>query len=187
MSEESQGLDPYAAVLADLKAKRDQIDEAIRVIESLRSGVVSSATGPHSAAPHQPHQPKEGEFLGMSIPDAVKKLLASRRKTMNNADIVAALQAGGLAMTSKDPQNTVGSVLTRRFNTVGDIVRVGRGIWGLQEWYPNRNFKRDRKPQSEEASDTASDANRTEDATTDSSEPAQPSEQPQTDPWDLGS
>jgi DNA-directed RNA polymerase delta subunit len=32
-------------------------------------------------------------------------------------------------------------VLTRRFHNVGDIVRVGRGTWGLPEWYPNRNFK----------------------------------------------
>jgi len=30
---------------------------------------------------------------------------------------------------------------TRRFEKVGDIVRVGRGIWGLKEWYPNRSFK----------------------------------------------
>ena len=33
-------------------------------------------------------------------------------------------------------------MLTRRFNEVGDIVRVGRGTWGLQEWYPNVSFKR---------------------------------------------
>lgn len=24
---------------------------------------------------------------------------------------------------------------------VGDIVRVGRGTWGLKEWYPGRSFK----------------------------------------------
>lgn len=44
-------------------------------------------------------------------------------------------------LTSADPVNVVGSVLTRRFNQVGDVVKVGRGIWGLKEWYPGRNFK----------------------------------------------
>ena len=31
--------------------------------------------------------------------------------------------------------------MTRRFIQVGDIVKVGRGIWGLKEWYPNWSFK----------------------------------------------
>jgi len=44
-------------------------------------------------------------------------------------------------MNSKEPANTIGSVLTRRMNEVGDVVRVGRGTWGLREWYPNRSFK----------------------------------------------
>lgn len=30
----------------------------------------------------------------------------------------------------------------RRFNVQGDIVKVGRGVWGLAEWYPGRNFKK---------------------------------------------
>ena len=34
------------------------------------------------------------------------------------------------------------SVLTRRYNETGDIVRVGRGVWGLKEWYPGRNFNK---------------------------------------------
>jgi hypothetical protein len=35
----------------------------------------------------------------------------------------------------------LGAVLTRRSQQKGDIVKVGRGIWGLKEWYPNRSFK----------------------------------------------
>lgn len=44
-------------------------------------------------------------------------------------------------MTSNDPVNVIGSVITRRFKDVGDVVKVGRGIWGLREWYPGRTFK----------------------------------------------
>ena len=72
---------------------------------------------------------------------AAKKLLASRRTPMRNPDIYAALKAGGLVLQSKEPINTIGSVLTRRFLEQGDIVRVDRGVWGLKEWYPGRSFK----------------------------------------------
>ena len=65
---------------------------------------------------------------------------------MTNAEIVTALKQGGLVMSSNtDPQNIVGSVLTRRFDKIGDIVRVARGTWGLKEWYPNRSFKKESK------------------------------------------
>ena len=45
-------------------------------------------------------------------------------------------------MNSVDPINTVGSVLTGRANVVGDIVKVGRGVWGLASWYPGRSLKK---------------------------------------------
>jgi DNA-directed RNA polymerase delta subunit len=77
----------------------------------------------------------------MSIVDATKKLLGMRKRSMSNTEILAELKAGGLVLTSAEPLNVVGSVLTRRFNQVGDVVRVGRGVWGLKEWYPGRSFK----------------------------------------------
>lgn len=141
MTVESQGFDPYDAVLADLRAKREQIDQAIQIIEAVRGGAgASPAVGPNT--PQGGGIDGPGAFLGMTIPDAAKSLLAARRRPLNNADIVAALKGGGLHMNSVDPINTVGSVLMRRFNQVGDIVRVGRGVWGLAEWYPNRSFKK---------------------------------------------
>ena len=143
MSTESQTVDHYEAVLADLRAKREQIDQAIQVIEALRGNATAPATQKlPSVSQVDADVDGPGAFLGMTIVDAAKKLLASRRRTMSNTEIVNALKAGGLAMNSNDPINTVGSVLTRRFNTVGDLVRMGRGIWGLAEWYPGRNFKK---------------------------------------------
>ena len=136
MSTESTDFDPYAIVLADLKAKRDQIDQAIQAIESVRSGGASPPTNASSVdAPT-----REGAFLGMSISEATKALLQSRRKQLNNTEILAALKAGGMVLNSADPLNTVGAVLTRRAKETGDLVKVGRGIWGLKEWYPGRSF-----------------------------------------------
>lgn len=140
--------DPYVVVLTDLKAQRAKIDAAISAIESLRGGTGSpmpskaeNVSTPHSGA---------GAFLGMTIPDAAKKLLAQERRAMANPEIWDKLKAGGLHLNSADPVNTIGSVISRRFDKVGDIVRVGRGTWGLAEWYPGRNFK---KPDSGRPSD----------------------------------
>lgn len=141
MAEGSKPLDPYAAVLADLRAKRAEIDQAISVLSRLsgKAGVVVPTGSPDAG--DAPGEDRDGAFLGMSIPDAAIKLLAMRKRKMGNAEIYKELDAGGLVLTSKDPVNTIGSVLTRRFNTVGDIVRVDRGTWGLKAWYPGRNFK----------------------------------------------
>lgn len=147
MSAESMATDPYEVVLADLRAKKAQIEQAISAIETLRG--IGSATAPVGA--HPPFDrgangdvDSPGAFLGMSIADAAKKLLAAKRQPLRNPDIAAAFKRGGLHMNSKDVVNTVGSVLTRRANEVGDIVKVDRGTWGLKEWYPNRNFNRTR-------------------------------------------
>jgi hypothetical protein len=135
--------DPYEAVLGDLRAKRDEYDRLIRSLEAVRG--IAGTQGPSNAARPTP-DPKDGpsssDFLGMSIAEAARKFLAVKRRTMNSGEIAAGLQAGGFPMTATDPANVIGSVLTRRFNSVGDIVRVSRGQWGLAEWYPNRSFKK---------------------------------------------
>jgi hypothetical protein len=143
---ETQTNDPYAIVLADLREQRAKIDQAISAIESLRG------IAPSGRAASQPETPKSstgagggsdgpGAFLGLTIVDAAKKLLMSERRQLTNSEIVQAFGRGGLILNSEDKLNTVGSVLNRRFLQVGDVVRVGRGTWGLKEWYPNRSFK----------------------------------------------
>lgn len=163
MSAESTPSDPYEIVLADLRAKKAQIEQAISAIESLRSG--APASGSAGAAPATNATPNSdvdspGAFLGMSITDAAKKLLAAKRQPMRNPDIAAAFKRGGLVLNSKDVVNTIGSVLTRRANEVGDLVKVDRGTWGLKEWYPGRSFKRagsDQREQSSSAPGAVSD------------------------------
>ncbi|WP_038380668.1 winged helix-turn-helix domain-containing protein [Bradyrhizobium elkanii] len=159
MSDESKGIDPYETVLADLYAKRDQIAQAIAAIESLRGGIMGSPGGGVAATgsagtikPNNGSLDHPGALLGMSIVDAAKALLASKRTPLKNPELAAMFKAGGLHMNSKEPANTIGSVLTRRMAEVGDVVRVGRGTWGLKEWYPNRSFKvkdDEKKPQQE--------------------------------------
>lgn len=148
MPTEPTGVDPYEAVLRDLRAKRDEIDITIRSLENLR-GITSQGAAArvieaavHDVATVSSVDP--GEFLGMTIVDAAKKLLTIRRRYLTNPEIVEGLQSGGLVLRSADPANTVGTVLKRREDEVGDLVRVspGRGgKWGLTEWAPHLKKK----------------------------------------------
>jgi hypothetical protein len=144
MSDESKGIDPYETVLADLYARRDQILQAIAAIEAIRGGASPSPGGNasnHTSRGNNGSLEHPGALLGMSIVDAAKALLASKRTPLKNPEFAALFKAGGLHLNSKEPANTIGSVLTRRMAEVGDVVRIGRGTWGLKEWYPNRSFK----------------------------------------------
>jgi hypothetical protein len=132
-------VNPYDPVLSDLRSKRDAIDDAIQTLEGLRDGQLGISPA-MTASPARAPEPEgaAGMFLGMSIAEAAIKLLKMRKRSMGNAKILKELQAGGLVLTSAEPMNVIRSVLTRRFNNVGDIVRVSRGVWGLKEWYPGR-------------------------------------------------
>jgi hypothetical protein len=148
MSDETIGIDPYDAVLADLYAKRDQIDQAIAAVESVRTGTAHLAANVSiraSATVANGDINGPGALLGLSIAEATKKLLAAKRVPLKNPDIATLFKAGGLVLNSKDWVNTIGAVLTRRAETIGDIVKVERGTWGLKEWYPGRSFKKEKE------------------------------------------
>lgn len=136
----------YAAVLADLEARKAQIDQAIAVIKAIMgmpaalapSAVANgSATGPAAGPEIAPDT-----FFGMSIPEAAKKFLAMRKRVCTTPEIVEALTRGGQVNAASDRfSNTVGSVLGRAHDNDAGIVRIGRGTWGLAEWYPNKPRK----------------------------------------------
>src|SRR5580658_6753712 len=136
MPDDTQGIDPYETVLNDLYAQRDRILQAIAAIESVRGGRAAGAA-PGSSMSRQDGPDGgidgPGALLGMSIADAAKKVLLARRQPLRNPEIAAFFKAGGLILNSREPANTIGSVLTRRFTEIGDVVRVGRGTWGLKE------------------------------------------------------
>lgn len=161
MSVESTHTDPYEVVLADLRAKKAQIEQAISAIEALKGGTMAGASPAAStggAAPPNFDIDSPGAFLGMSISDAAKKLLAAKRQPMRNPEIAAAFKRGGLVLNSKDVVNTIGAVLARRAQEVGDLVKVDRGTWGLKEWYPGRNFNTKAKAGNGDSADKGSEA-----------------------------
>lgn len=129
-----QGGDPYEHVLGDLRKRRDELDIAIRAIEAVRVPMAGSAgSGASGTQDSLGSQNAGGEFSGVSIADASKKVLLRHDGPMNTADIIPIIQAGGVKLNSTDAANTVNSILSRRSSSVGDIVRVGRGRWDLKE------------------------------------------------------
>ena len=161
---------PYEAVIADLKQQRDKIDQTITALEILSGGTGGAiqTTQPTNAGGVDA---TEGAFLGMSIAEASKALLLLHKKVLGNAEIVNGLEAGGLVLKPGNKINTVGSILNRRFNKIGDIVSVSRGKWGLKEWYPNKRFDRkgnDNDPKGDKPDDLKPDA-----VMSDSSDPSE--------------
>ena len=165
----------YEAVLADLRAKRDKLDAAIAGIETMLGvrGLAGAEPGQPAGAELGP-----GAFLGMTIVDATIKYLRATRKNQRTEDILIALKQGGLAFSSGNPINTVGSVLARNWESKGDIVRVERGVWGLGEWHPRLRKKVLRPSNGTELNELVDEA--VEDVaanlnvTSSSNEPAQP-------------
>jgi len=120
--------DPYEVVLADLRAKRDDIDKLIRTLEAYRPAAApTSVSGPNALK----QTDGVGPLYGLSIVDAAKTVLRDRGRPLPVADIVAGLRDGGHVMNSEDPSNTVSSVLNRAFQQGNGVVRVGRGTWAL--------------------------------------------------------
>lgn len=142
MTSESSAVD-YNAVLADLEARRAQLDAMIAGVQY----ILGQGAAPGISSPPGPASVQNGEipsdaFFGLSIPDATKKFLAMRKRTATTPEVIQALSRGGQVNASSSKfGNTVGSVLARADANGAGIVRVSRGTWGLAEWYPNRARK----------------------------------------------
>ena len=170
MSNESEA---YALVIGDLRSQRDEIDRTITRLEALAAGnpIPNTPKGELETETQSKQTgeiegrifpEKEGEFLGMKVIEATQIVLKRRRKPMSPADITTDLERGGLLTAGS---KTISTLLMRRRNGKGDIVSPKRGLWGLKEWYPRRNFGKTDWPNKNGANE--------------SSEPIQPSAQPQ--------
>ena len=128
----------YAAFLADLKARRAALDQAIGGIEALiGSGELSNVvtqSGAQNGAPTVAIEPDS--FYRLNTVDAAKKYLGmTGRKVQSTEQIVDALRRGGLTVKPE----TITSLLQRAAREPNaEIRRVSRGMWGLASWYESR-------------------------------------------------
>jgi HB1, ASXL, restriction endonuclease HTH domain len=74
-------------------------------------------------------------FFRMSVTDAIKKCLNAFKRPMTAKDITETLNEGGLTHQAKNLYATVYPTLLR-MEAANEVARVGKGEWGLAEWYP---------------------------------------------------
>jgi len=146
-NDQNQPID-YAAVLADLLARRDVLDKMIEGARALAGQANSPLKAPHGSAAI-----RGDSFFGMTIPDASKKLLSIQRKPLTAPEIAKHLESGGYSHTSTNFPNTVSGVLNRSAKGEDGIVKVGRGQFGLIEWYPGYKRKGSSKKNGENGDD----------------------------------
>jgi hypothetical protein len=124
----------YAAVLADLEAKRAALDSAIAAVRQLLN------LGTEQGSSGSPGQQKREQvvrfdsFFQMTVPDAIRKFLTITTQPQTLSEITKALEQGGLKTTSKNLMGIVGPTLSR-MKKAGDVLPI-QGKWGLAEWYP---------------------------------------------------
>jgi hypothetical protein len=139
--ENEQKVVDYQAVLADLEAKRDELDNAIAVIKRvIGDPVAASATGPIKHHPSEVLTPTS--FFAMSVGDAAKKYLSIVKQPKSTPEIAKALQEHGIKTVAKNFTVNVFSALQRK-EIAGELVRPKRGLWGITEWYPGHRRSRE--------------------------------------------
>jgi hypothetical protein len=130
----------FAAVLSNMEAKRAALDAAI---SSLRAAIAAGAlgvvaSGDFAGIPVNPSlqggEVPNGAFLGKTVSDAIKLLLAIVKKKQTTRQIVEALKRGGIESKSDKFGNIVYNSLTRMEKVTGEIAKLGKE-WGLAEWY----------------------------------------------------
>ena len=146
----------YAAVLADLEAKRGQIDAAIAVIRALigtgatngageigssgDSGAEAGTPLPLAASRAQPatNGIASDAFFKLSTSAAIKKYLSMVKRPQTAKAIADALHAGGQihAADQKTAYTNVATALRRGLDK--DFVQTRNKDWGLAEWYGNK-------------------------------------------------
>jgi hypothetical protein len=123
----------YAAVLADLEAKRAQLDSAIAAMKVLieQTGSLSATAPPVPRIASLAHVPPRA-FVGLSTSAAVRMLLEMMQRRLSVNEILQGLRAGGL---KPNKYRNVYAILRQRESDKCDIIKVNT-TWGLAEWNP---------------------------------------------------
>jgi hypothetical protein len=113
-----------------LEHELDAVMHAIAALETLVSG--DEAPSMPSVAKKPSVQLTSDTFFNLSLVDATKKYLRMAGRPARSTDEIAeALSRGGLPDVSK---TSLSAVLFRAVKG-RQIVKVGKGHWGLTEWY----------------------------------------------------
>jgi hypothetical protein len=137
----------YQCVLADLRARRERLNQAIEAIEQL---VGETESGRDSAREHAQRQPiatniapqvPRQDYSTSTIGDAAAHFIKLAGKPQKIRTIANGLIRGGIKSNSKNLYTTLYNVLTdraKRENT--DLVKIG-SQWGLLQWQQDSELR----------------------------------------------
>jgi len=126
----------YKAVLEDLKARKARLEQVIVAVEGIigETGDLGALLSPSKSTAIEPDT-----FIGLNILQAAEKYLQmTGRPAKTTEQITAVLNQGGMSVT----QGSVSTILRRSDNGDSPVTRVGRSLWGLASWYPNKRPRR---------------------------------------------
>src|SRR5258708_16375233 len=104
----------YETVLADLEARKSQLESAIAAIKGILGQSGTTPSGPNGGSTYVL---AHDAFIGMSIPEAAKQHLTAVRKKQSTQQLMTAIDAGGLPPSK---YNTVYAIFNRLEDKVGD-------------------------------------------------------------------
>ena len=133
----NEPVNDVAAFRAKLLSQKAAIDEMLAALDRYAAAGVAVVVPPTEQTVDPADIPDDA-FFGMSIGEAAKKYLSMVKKKQSIREIADALDSGGLPHASGDFAGTVATMLRRHANKDPELVRVGRGDWGLSAWYGNR-------------------------------------------------
>jgi hypothetical protein len=131
-----QAFDVDGAIAA-LEAQKTGIEETIAALRRYQALGIRGAVAAETRSVDPSNIPDDA-FFGLSIGEAAKKYLGIVKKKQSIREIAEALDRGGLHHASGDFVATVATMLRRHAAKDFELVRVGRGDWGLAAWYGNR-------------------------------------------------
>lgn len=149
--------------LTALIEKRDQLNQAIQAvqgllgigngadfIESAIQAIIAKSLGTIGAkssdvgneddnnSDYSQTTIRSDQFFGMSVMDASIAYLAIMKKPQSAQEIIDAIKSGGYLFQTSNPMASVTSTLNRSHGSNGPIVRTGKNMFALAEWYAGR-------------------------------------------------
>jgi hypothetical protein len=146
LDKEPQTTDYYAAILADMEARRAALDTAIAGLRAAVAAGILGAFGELQTSPTALNATvapagladlPRGAFLGKTAREAIRLYLSTIRRKQTNKEIAQALQEGGLESTGNFDKYITSALF--RLKEDGELLRFDDG-WGLSEWY-NEAFR----------------------------------------------
>jgi len=148
----------YEQLLQSLLAERADLDRMIAWVQKRaghlgepieKDAAIPASVNPSAPIMRFPRTLAADAFFRMTFPQAIKAYLNIVKRPKSAKDITAALETGGLTHKAKNLYATVYPTLLR-METNEEVVRVGKGDWGLTEWYPTgRKGSQEPKTESE--------------------------------------